>query len=114
MGLLEASTFRRGIPHLPGVATAILRAWAFGLAWLKAFPASFLGPEWVKALKGPFPNVQFVATGGMKAATPPNYPSAGGSVVSLSSDFSSDEGAVAVRELLSSIHATTTASWPGP
>jgi 2-dehydro-3-deoxyphosphogluconate aldolase / (4S)-4-hydroxy-2-oxoglutarate aldolase len=80
----------------------ILRATALGLTWLKAFPASLLGPEWIRAMKGPFPDVQFVATGGMKAATAATYLSAGVSVVGLSSDFSSDAGAAAVRDLLAS------------
>ena len=108
-GIIQES-IRRGIPHLPGVATAseILRAKAFGLTWLKAFPASVLGPDWVKAMKGPFPDAHFIATGGMKAATAPTYLSAGVSVVGLSSDFSSDEGATAVRDLLASIYGTTT------
>ena len=103
-GIVQES-IRRGIPHLPGVATAseILRAKALGLSWLKAFPASLLGPEWVKAMKGPFPDVQFVATGGMKAATARTYLAAGVSVVGLSSDFSSDAGADAVRDLLASV-----------
>jgi 2-dehydro-3-deoxyphosphogluconate aldolase/(4S)-4-hydroxy-2-oxoglutarate aldolase len=98
----------RGLPHLPGVATAseILRARAFGLTWLKAFPASVLGPEWVKAMKGPFPGMQFVATGGMSAATASTYLAAGVSVVGLSSDFASDEGATAVQELLAAAAAT--------
>lgn len=103
-GIIQESS-RRGIPHLPGVATPseILHAKALGLTWLKVFPASLLGPEWVKAMKGPFPDVQFVATGGMKAATARTYLAAGTSVVGLSSDFSSDDGADAVRELLASV-----------
>jgi len=100
-----AESIRRSLPHLPGVATAseILRAQALGLTWLKAFPASVLGPEWVKAMKGPFPDVHFVATGGMKVATAQTYLTSGVSVVGLSSDFATDEGAAAVRQLLVSI-----------
>lgn len=103
-GIIRES-IRRGIPHLPGVATPseILRAKAFGLTWLKAFPASLLGPEWVTAMKGPFPDVRFIATGGMKAATARSYLAAGVSVVGLSSDFSSDERAAGVRDLLASL-----------
>ncbi|WP_104174315.1 bifunctional 4-hydroxy-2-oxoglutarate aldolase/2-dehydro-3-deoxy-phosphogluconate aldolase [Arthrobacter sp. Y81] len=103
-GVIRES-IRRGIPHLPGVATPseILRAKAFGLTWLKAFPASLLGPGWVTAMKGPFPDMQFIATGGMKAASARDYLSAGVSVVGLSSDFSSDAGSAAVRELLASV-----------
>jgi 2-keto-3-deoxy-6-phosphogluconate aldolase len=51
-------------------------------------------------MKGPFPDVQFVGTGGMKAVTARDFLSAGLSVVGLSSDFSSDAGAAAVRDLL--------------
>jgi 2-dehydro-3-deoxyphosphogluconate aldolase/(4S)-4-hydroxy-2-oxoglutarate aldolase len=109
-GIIRES-IRRGIPHVPGVATAseILRARAFGLTWLKAFPASVLGPQWVHAMKGPFPDVQFIATGGMRAATARTYLAAGVSVVGLSSDFASDDGAAAVRDLLASVAGTTTA-----
>jgi Entner-Doudoroff aldolase len=109
-GIIKES-IRRSMPHLPGVATAseILRAKALGLTWLKAFPASVLGPDWLRAMKGPFPDVRFVATGGMKSATARRYLDAGVSVVGLSSDFSSDEGAAAVRELLSAIQGNTTA-----
>ncbi|MET4590750.1 bifunctional 4-hydroxy-2-oxoglutarate aldolase/2-dehydro-3-deoxy-phosphogluconate aldolase [Arthrobacter sp. 754] len=114
-GIIQES-IRRGIPHLPGVATAseILRAKAFGLSWLKAFPASVLGPDWIKAMKGPFPDVHFIATGGMKAATANTYLNAGASVLGLSSDFASDEGAAAVRQLLASIQGTTTAVQAAP
>jgi 2-dehydro-3-deoxyphosphogluconate aldolase/(4S)-4-hydroxy-2-oxoglutarate aldolase len=106
-GLDEAvvsESIRRGMPHLPGVATAseILRAKAFGLTWLKAFPASVLGPDWVKAMKGPFPDIQFVATGGMRVATAPTYLAAGVSVVGLSADFATDAAAAAVQDFLAS------------
>jgi len=95
-------SIRRGLPHLPGVATAseILRAKTLGLTWLKAFPASLLGPEWAKAMKGPFPDTNFVATGGMHVATAATYLSQGISVVGLSSDFASDEGALSVQRFL--------------
>jgi Entner-Doudoroff aldolase len=59
-----------GLPPLPGVATAseVQAAMALGLTWLKAFPASLLGPHWFRAMAGPFPGARFVATGGMDAA----------------------------------------------
>jgi 2-dehydro-3-deoxyphosphogluconate aldolase/(4S)-4-hydroxy-2-oxoglutarate aldolase len=93
----------RGLPHLPGVATAseILRARALGLRWLKAFPASVLGPEWVKAMLGPFPDINFIATGGMRAGNADGYLDAGARVVGLSSDFAPDGDSDAVRELIS-------------
>jgi 2-dehydro-3-deoxyphosphogluconate aldolase/(4S)-4-hydroxy-2-oxoglutarate aldolase len=58
-----------GLPHLPGVATPteIQAATAHGLRWLKAFPASVLGAGWFTAMRGPFPDLQLVATGGVDA-----------------------------------------------
>ncbi|MCX8453482.1 bifunctional 4-hydroxy-2-oxoglutarate aldolase/2-dehydro-3-deoxy-phosphogluconate aldolase [Paenarthrobacter ureafaciens] len=101
---IVAESVRRSLPHLPGVATAseILRAKALGLTWLKAFPASVLGHEWTAAMKGPFPDVNFVATGGMQAATARAYLDSGVSVVGLSSDFATDQGASAVQRFLAS------------
>lgn len=101
-------SIRRGLPHLPGVSTAgdILRAKGLGLTWVKAFPASLLGTEWVKAMKGPFPDVKFVATGGMRVATAQTYLEDGVSVVGLSAEFASDKGAEAVKNLLVTLAAS--------
>ncbi len=67
------------LPHLPGVATAtdVALALAHGFTWLKAFPASELGPGWIRAMLGPFPQVRFVATGGMTPQTMPAMLEAG-------------------------------------
>jgi len=65
-----------GIPVIPGVggATDIMSALAYGLTVVKLFPADALGgPQIVKALSGPFPNVRFVPTGGVTAKTAPEY-----------------------------------------
>ena len=57
------------LPWLPGVATSsdIMVACSFGHTWLKVFPAETLGVNWLKAQAGPFPEVSFVATGGVSA-----------------------------------------------
>jgi 2-dehydro-3-deoxyphosphogluconate aldolase / (4S)-4-hydroxy-2-oxoglutarate aldolase len=65
-----------GIPVIPGVggATDIMSALRYGLTVLKLFPADALGgPKTVKALSAPFPTVRFVPTGGVTAATAPDY-----------------------------------------
>lgn len=65
-----------GIPVIPGVggATDIMSALTYGLTVLKLFPADALGgPKTVKALSAPFPTVRFVPTGGVTAATAPDY-----------------------------------------
>lgn len=82
-----AASIRTGLPHLPGVATAseIQRALRHGLTWVKAFPAHALGPNWFSAMRGPFPQVQFVATGGLDATNVDSYLNAGVRVAAVGS-----------------------------
>ena len=81
------ASLQAGLPHLPGVATPteIQKAMALGFSWLKLFPARELGPEWVRALVGPFPQVKLVSTGGMSAANGADFLAAGASVVAVGS-----------------------------
>lgn len=76
-----------GIPILPGVATPseVQQAVALGLTWLKAFPAEWLGTQWFSHLRGPFPQVRFVATGGMNAQNAGAFLDAGVKVVAVGS-----------------------------
>lgn len=76
-----------GIPILPGVATPseVQLAVSLGLTWLKAFPASWLGSGWFRLVRGPFPEVRFVATGGMDAANAAEFLDAGVRVVAVGS-----------------------------
>jgi Entner-Doudoroff aldolase len=74
-----------GLAHLPGVATAsdIQRALALGLTWLKAFPAAQLTPAWLAAMRGPFPEVSFVATGGVDSRNARAFLDAGAGAVAV-------------------------------
>jgi len=103
---------RRGIPHLPGIATAteILQARAFGLRWIKMFPASLLGPLWAKAMHGPYPEMRFIATGGMTLANADEFLSNGVSVVGLGSAFADEAGMLSVRDLIATHTAAQTVS----
>lgn len=76
-----------GMISMPGVATAseVQAAVKAGLTWLKAFPASVLEPQWLGAMRGPFPQVRFVTTGGMSAENAGEYLRAGASVVAVGS-----------------------------
>lgn len=61
-----------GVPFLPGVATAsdIMRGIDLGLDRFKFFPAeSSGGIAALKALSGPFPDIRFCPTGGIKRET---------------------------------------------
>jgi len=81
------------LPTLPGVGTAseVQRCTRLGLSWLKAFPAAALGPGWIKAMLGPFPEVKFVATGGVAVADAGDFLAAGARVVSLGSALADPE-----------------------
>lgn len=76
-----------GLLSIPGVGTAseVQLAMKAGLTWLKAFPASVLGASWLTAMRGPFPQARFVATGGMSAANAGEYLRAGARVVAVGS-----------------------------
>ncbi|WP_343239218.1 bifunctional 4-hydroxy-2-oxoglutarate aldolase/2-dehydro-3-deoxy-phosphogluconate aldolase [Streptomyces sp. SID8014] len=76
-----------GLPHLPGVSTPseVGRARRRGLHWVKAFPASSLGPSWVRAVRAPFPGLRVVATGGLDARNASAFLEAGARVVALGS-----------------------------
>lgn len=60
---------------------------AAGLTWVKAFPAAWLGPSWFRHIRGPFPQVRFVATGGIDASNAAQFLSAGVRVVAVGSDL---------------------------
>lgn len=54
-------------PILPGAITPteIVQAWESGATAIKLFPGSLVGPDYVKSLRGPFPDIPFVPTGGV-------------------------------------------------
>lgn len=91
-----------GMPSLPGVSTAseVQAAAKEGLTWLKAFPASVLGTGWFGAMRGPFPGVTFVATGGMDAENASAYLDAGVRVVAVGSALEDPEQLPALARLL--------------
>jgi Entner-Doudoroff aldolase len=76
-----------GLPHLPGIATPseLHRAVGLGCRWVKVFPSNSLGPQWFTAVRGPFPDVRFVATGGVTPQTAPAFLAAGVSAVGIGS-----------------------------
>src|SRR5690606_32212613 len=58
---------RYDIPIIPGAftPTEILSAWENGAECVKVFPASNVGPDYIKAIKGPFPQIKICPTGGI-------------------------------------------------
>ena len=75
-GELAAAARAAGLPLLPGVMTPsdVIAARAAGYTELKLFPAQQAGGiGMLKALGGPFPDVRFCPTGGVTAATAPEF-----------------------------------------
>jgi 2-dehydro-3-deoxyphosphogluconate aldolase/(4S)-4-hydroxy-2-oxoglutarate aldolase len=101
---VATACLQREIPILPGVATSteIAAALELGLTWLKAFPASELGAGWVRAQLAPFPDVKFVATGGIAAGNARDFLAAGCKAVAVGSSFSTPEGLAALRSAIAS------------
>ncbi len=64
------------LPLLPGAVTAseVMLALDAGYTALKFFPANVHGGSaWLKAIRGPLPQAEFIATGGITDADMPDY-----------------------------------------
>ncbi len=82
----------RAIPYFPGALTPteIERAWNTGAAMVKVFPASQLGPQYFREIKGPFGNIPLMAVGGVTADNIPDYFASGASAVAIGGSVFSD------------------------
>ncbi len=62
---------RYGVPAVPGcyTPTEILQAWQAGADFVKLFPASVGGPDVVKAILAPLPQVRIIPVGGVDLDT---------------------------------------------
>ena len=71
--------------YFPGALTPteIEKAWSSGATMVKVFPASQMGPGYIKLLKGPFDQIKMMAVGGISPKNIPDYFSAGASAVAL-------------------------------
>lgn len=84
---LVAWAAANGTPILPGAATPTeaYAGWRAGAAAVKAFPASVLGPAFLRELHGPFPDLPIIPTGGVTADNAGDYIRAGAVAVGLGS-----------------------------
>ncbi|HEX8348605.1 MAG TPA: bifunctional 4-hydroxy-2-oxoglutarate aldolase/2-dehydro-3-deoxy-phosphogluconate aldolase [Hymenobacter sp.] len=59
---------QHNVPWMPGTMTPteIYNATELGAALVKIFPGNMVGPSYVKALRGPMPNVPLMVTGGVE------------------------------------------------
>lgn len=80
-----------GVPAIPGVLspTEVLGAVAAGATTVKLFPAR-LGIGYLAALRGPFPDVRFIPTGGIAIGDVARWLEAGAACVGLGSALAGD------------------------
>jgi 2-dehydro-3-deoxyphosphogluconate aldolase/(4S)-4-hydroxy-2-oxoglutarate aldolase len=78
------------VPIMPGALTPteVIDAWRAGADWVKIFPCSALGgAKYLRALRGPLPQVKMCPTGGVSAATAYDYLAAGAAVLGIGSEL---------------------------
>ncbi len=75
----------QGIPIYPGglTPTELFSAWEAGATAVKIFPAQTVGPEYGAHLRGPFPWLEFVPSGGITLDDIPRWLQAGAVAVSV-------------------------------
>lgn len=80
----------KGLPMMPGALTPteVIAAWRAGADMVKIFPCSAVGgAKYLKALKGPLPQVKMLPTGGVSAVTVHEYLAAGASALGIGSEL---------------------------
>ncbi len=78
---------RRDVPIMPGCfsPTEILTAWEAGADIVKVFPATALGPGFLKDVHGPLPDVKLMPTGGVSVDNAGDWIRAGAVAVGVGS-----------------------------
>jgi len=84
-----AATKRRELASFPGCFTPseVVEAMHAGADAAKIFPAECLGPGFVKAMRGPLPQVRLVPTGGITPETARTYLATGAWAVGAGSEL---------------------------
>lgn len=79
----------KGIEVLPGVLTPtdVQMAVNCGVTLLKMFPADAFGMNYIKSLKGPFPQTNYIAVGGVNLETAATYLEEGFSGIAVGSNL---------------------------
>lgn len=82
---LIAWAVSRGVPMIPGglTPTEIFTAWRSGVPAVKVFPVSMGGPELIRGLRGPFPDIPLIPTGGITVRDAADYIEAGAVAVGV-------------------------------
>ena len=81
------------IAYFPGALTPteIQKAWSSGATMVKVFPASQMGPDYFKIIKGPFDNIKLMAVGGVNPGNVKDYLRGGADAVAFGGSIFSVE-----------------------
>ena len=73
------------LTYFPGALTPteIQKAWISGATMVKIFPASQMGPNYFKQIKGPYNKIKLMAVGGVNTNNIKDYLSSGADAVAL-------------------------------
>ncbi len=89
VGVIEVAR-RYSKTCIPGALTPteVVAAWQAGADLVKIFPVGPVGgPAYIRALKGPLPQIELVPTGGVNLETTPEYIKAGAAAVAVGSEL---------------------------
>jgi 2-dehydro-3-deoxyphosphogluconate aldolase/(4S)-4-hydroxy-2-oxoglutarate aldolase len=81
---------RRGVLMMAGALTPseVIAAWKAGSDFVKIFPCGNVGgPKYIKALRGPLPQIPMVPTGGVNLSTVGEFILAGAAAVGIGSEL---------------------------
>lgn len=96
-----AAAAELGVPVMPGALTPteIIVAWKAGAALVKIFPCSAMGgPSYLKALRGPLPQIKLMPTGGVNLTTAGDYIKAGAAALGVGSELVNERALDAGRD----------------
>ena len=77
---------KRDVVIIPGALTPseVMAAWKAGADFVKVFPCAEVGgPEYIKALKAPFPHIPLIASGGVNQKNAGDYILAGAAALGI-------------------------------
>ena len=86
----------QGVAVMPGALTPteVVQAWNAGADFVKVFPAGAVGgPNYLKSLKAPLPQIELVPTGGVNLKTAADFIKAGAAALGVGADLVAGEGA---------------------
>ena len=92
------------MPFVPTgmTSTEMYTAWTAGATFVKLFPASAVGPQFIRELHGPLPHIEIIPSGGVDGTNARAFLDAGAAAVGLGSALGRMTGEKR-RELVASI-----------